>query len=110
MPKRPTDLFQGTLDMLLLKALLWGPRHGYEVMNWIHQVTQDGLRVEEGALYPALHRMEARGLVTSEWGISESGRQAKFYSLTGAGRRSLDEATSIWLRYVASVAQVIEAQ
>lgn len=110
MPKRPTDLFQGTLDMLLLKALLWGPRHGYEVMHWIHQVTGDGLHVEEGALYPALHRLEARGLVTSEWGVSDSGRQAKFYCLTGAGRRSLDEVTSIWLRYVAAVARIIEAQ
>jgi PadR family transcriptional regulator PadR len=109
MPKRPTDLFQGTLDMLLLKALIWGPRHGYEVMNWIHQVTDDSLRIEEGALYPALHRLAARGLVSSEWGVSESGRQAKFYRLTGAGRRSLEEATSIWLRYVKAVARVMEA-
>jgi PadR family transcriptional regulator, regulatory protein PadR len=109
MPKRASELFQGTLDMLLLKALLWGPRHGYEIMSWIREVSEDGLKIEEGALYPALHRLAARGSVESEWGVSEAGRQAKFYRLTGAGRAELDDATAIWLSYVASVARVLHA-
>ena len=110
MPKRPKELFQGTLDMLLLKALLWGPRHGYEIAAWIRSVTDDGLRIEEGALYPALHRLAARAWVEPEWGLSDSGRQAKFYRLTGSGRRELEDATAVWLRYVAAVGLVIQAQ
>jgi PadR family transcriptional regulator PadR len=109
MPKRNSELFQGTVDMLLLKALLWGPRHGYEIMSWIRDVTQEGLKIEEGALYPALHRLSARGFVEAEWGISDNGRQAKFYRLTGAGRAELDNATAVWLSYVASVARVLHA-
>jgi PadR family transcriptional regulator, regulatory protein PadR len=109
MPKRTSELFQGTLDMLLLKALLWGPRHGYEVMSWIREVSEDGLKIEEGALYPALHRLAARGFVEAQWGVSDAGRQAKFYRLTGAGRAELEDATAVWLHYVASVARVLHA-
>ncbi len=81
------DLLQGTLDVLILKALSWGPLHGYAVVRWIGQRTEDALRIEEGALYPALHRMEQRGWIEAEWGVSENNRRAKFYRLTDEGKR-----------------------
>jgi PadR family transcriptional regulator, regulatory protein PadR len=109
MGKRESDLFQGTLDMLTLKALIWEPRHGYEVMRWIRQVSGGHLQVEEGALYPSLHRIEARGWVESSWGLSENGRQAKFYQLTAAGRRQLDVETTTWRHYVDAVGKVLAA-
>src|SRR5258707_10299397 len=83
------DLVQGTLDMLVLKALARGTKHGYAVAEWIHESSNDVLHVEEGALYPALHRLELRGLLSAEWGSSENNRRAKFYSLTKAGRQGL---------------------
>src|SRR4051812_44904310 len=76
------DLLQGTLDVLILKTLSWGPRHGYAVARWLHDTSDDVLRVDEGALYPALHRLERRGLIESEWGLSENNRRAKYYQLT----------------------------
>jgi transcriptional regulator len=109
MGKRERELFQGTLDMMILKALIWGSRHGYEIMRWIRQVTAGDLQVEEGALYPALHRLDARGWVTSDWGVSDSGRQARYYALTAAGRQELDLEASTWRRYVTAVAKVMEA-
>ncbi len=109
MARRETDLVQGTLDMLILKALAGGARHGYGVMRWIREVTEDELRIKEGALYPALHRIEARGWVEAEWGLSEENRQAKFYTLTPEGRRQLREDTAVWTRYVALVAKVLAA-
>src|SRR5215813_10303670 len=84
------DLVQGTLDMLVLKALAGGARHGYAVAEWIHETSEDVLRVEEGALYPALHRLELKGLLKAEWGTSENNRRAKYYALTAAGRRELE--------------------
>ena len=92
------DLLQGTLDVLILKTLSWGPRHGYAVARWIHAVSEDVLRVEEGALYPALHRLERRGWIESEWGLSENNRRAKFYSLTPAGRAELEREAREWQR------------
>ena len=84
------DLIRGTLDMLVLKALSWGPCHGLDVLRWIEGTTRQHLQVEEGALYPALHRMERKGWLAAEWGISENNRRAKYYRLTPAGRRQLE--------------------
>ena len=102
------ELLQGTLDLLILKALTRGPLHGYGVAEWIHDSSQDVLSVEEGALYPALHRLELRGLLSSEWGNSENNRRAKFYSLTGAGRKHLAKETESWRRVSAAMARVLQ--
>ena len=109
MARRDTDLVQGTLDMLILKALTGESRHGYGLMRWIRQVSDDELQIKEGALYPALHRLEARGWVEGEWGLSEENRQAKFYTLKPEGRRQLREDTAVWTRYVSAVAKVLAA-
>jgi PadR family transcriptional regulator, regulatory protein PadR len=101
-------LLPGTLDMLILKALTAGPLHGYAITELIQQRSEDVLRVEEGALYPALHRLELRGLVRGEWGISENNRRAKYYRLTAAGRRHLAEESSTWARLAGAVARVME--
>ena len=103
------DLLQGTLDLLVLKALSWGPMHGYAVARWVQQVTGDVLRVEEGSLYPALHRLEARGWVEAEWGLSENNRRAKYYTLTPLGRRSLRAEASEWERFAEAVFRVVRA-
>lgn len=102
------DLLQGTLDLLILKTLMWGPRHGYAVALWIRDTTDDRLQIEEGALYTALHRLEKRGLVEAEWGLSENNRRAKYYQLTTAGRKQLRARTAIWTDYVAAVSKVLE--
>jgi transcriptional regulator len=101
------DLLQGTLDVLVLKTLSWGPRHGYAVARWIHETSGDELRVEDRALYVALHRLEARGLVESEWGLSDNNRKARFYQLTRAGRAQLRAETARWSRYAAAVSRVL---
>jgi transcriptional regulator len=103
------DLVQGTLDMLVLKALQWGPRHGYSVSRWIARTTGDVLRVEEGALYPALHRLHRKGLVESEWGVSENNRRARFYELTKKGQRALAKEAESWAAYADAVRSVLEA-
>jgi transcriptional regulator len=97
------DLLRGTLDVLVLKALTWGPRHGYAVARWIEDATTGTLQIEEGALYHALHRLEKRGALTSEWGVSETNRRAKYYTLTAAGRRTLTAQTDSWTRYAEAV-------
>jgi transcriptional regulator len=102
------DLLQGTLDLLILKALARGPMHGYAVAEWIHESSQDVLRVEEGALYPALHRLQLRGLLSAEWGTSENNRRAKYYSLTSAGKKQLTEETEYWRRMSDAVARVLQ--
>jgi PadR family transcriptional regulator PadR len=102
------DLVQGTLDMLILKALTRGTLHGYGIMEFIQATSDDVLRVEEGALYPALHRLELRGLLAAEWGVSENKRRAKYYSLTTAGRKYLVEETSGWERLSAAIARVMQ--
>ncbi len=103
------DLLQGTLDLMILKTLSWGPMHGYAVARWLQQVTDDVLRVEEGTLYPALHRLEEQGWVESEWGVSENNRRAKFYRLTGDGRQQLRAQLGDWSRLVTTVGKVIGA-
>jgi PadR family transcriptional regulator PadR len=103
------ELIQGTLEMLVLKALARGPLHGYAVAEWIQQTSQQLLRVEEGALYPALHRMELRGLLKATWGASENNRRAKFYQLTNEGEKRLKAESRRWARLSAAVAFVMQA-
>ena len=97
------DLLRGTLDVLVLKALTWGPRHGYAVARWIDDATAGTLQIEEGALYHGLHRLEKRGWVTAEWGLSEANRRAKYYTLTVDGRQLLVAQTATWTRYAEAV-------
>ena len=103
------ELIQGTLEMLVLKAVARGPLHGYGVAEWIEQTSQQVLRVEEGALYPALHRMELRGLLKAKWGSSENNRRAKFYELTAEGRKRLSAESQRWARLSSAVAFVMQA-
>ncbi len=103
------DLLQGTLDLLILKTLTWGPAHGYTVARWIQQLTGDVLQVGEGSLYPALHRLQERGWITSEWRRSENNRRARFYQLTPAGRRQLGAEQRTWARFVDAVGKVLQA-
>ena len=107
MPKAGTKLLHGTLDTLILKTLSYGARHGYAVARWIEQQTEDAIQVEEGSLYPALYRLEKKGLLKSEWGVSELERRAKFYSLTERGQAKLDFETDEWLRFSAAVTTVL---
>ena len=104
------DLLRGTLDLLILKTLSWGPMHGLAVLRWIEQATHDRLQIEEGALYPALHRMEQKGWLEAEWGITEKNRKAKFYRLSPAGRRQLSAQVSRWAQYTEVVGLVLGAQ
>jgi PadR family transcriptional regulator, regulatory protein PadR len=103
------NLLQGTLDLLVLKALISGPRHGYAVAGWVRDTTDGELNVEEGALYTALHRLEKRGLLRSEWGVSENNRRAKYYALTAAGRRQLVAEERAWTRYAEAIFKVVRA-
>lgn len=104
-----TELMHGTLDALILKTLSWGPRHGYAVARWIEELTDDALQIEEGSLYPALYRLERRGWIQAQWGISDSNRRAKFYELTVRGREQLRVQTSQWARFAAAVSKVLLA-
>lgn len=97
------ELLKGTLDILVLKALTWGPRHGYAVARWIGEATGETLDVEEGALYHALHRLERQGWVESEWGVSESNRRAKYYTITRVGRQQLAAKSASFTRYARAV-------
>src|SRR5262245_63806972 len=107
MPNDAIELLQGTLDLLILKTLSWGSTHGYAIARWIQQVTGDVLRVEEGSLYPALHRLERRGWISAEWGLSENNRRAKYYELTPRGRQQLRAATSTWSAFAGAVSSVL---
>jgi PadR family transcriptional regulator PadR len=102
------ELVQGTLDMLVLKTLTRGPQHGWGIAQFIQQVSDEVLRVEEGSLYPALHRMELDGLIASEWGLSENNRRAKFYKLTPAGRKRLTTEAESWGRLAGAIARVMQ--
>jgi len=102
------ELLQGTLDVLVLKTLSWGPRHGYAVSQWIRQTTDDALQVNEGALYTSLHRMEKRGWLKPTWGLSENNRKAKYYELTAAGRQQLRAKTAVWSTYAQAVFKVLQ--
>ena len=103
------DILRGTLDLLILRALSFGPAHGYAVARWIEQATNDALAVGEGTLYPALHRLEERGWINASWGSSENNRQAKFYSLTRRGRTQLRAETENWRRYAAAIFAALDA-
>jgi transcriptional regulator len=103
----PADLLQGTLDLLILKALSLEPMHGWGMSQRIQQVSRDVLQVNQGSLYPALHRLERRGLIASQWRPSENNRRAKYYSLTSAGRKQLAEETADWRRFAGAVEQVL---
>lgn len=102
------ELLQGTLDMLVLKALAQGSRHGYAIAEWISGTSDDILRVEEGALYPALHRLELKGLLEAEWGVSDNNRRARFYTLTRAGRKALTAESERWTRLSLAIARVMD--
>ncbi len=109
MPPESLEIVRGTLDLILLKTLSWEPMHGVGIVRWIEQVTQRQLLVEEGALYPALHRLEARGWLASEWGLADTGRRAKFYRLTPRGRRQLANEASRWTRYATAMSRILLA-
>jgi transcriptional regulator len=106
---KPADLLQGTLDLLVLKALLRGEKHGYEIAEWIHATSDEALVVEEGALYPALHRLESRGLLASSWDVSTNNRRAKYYRMTAAGHKRLKESTESWRRTSSAVNRILES-
>ena len=106
---KPADLLQGTLELLILRTLAGGEKHGYEIAEWIHIASAEALSVEEGALYPALHRLELRGLLTSAWDVSANNRRAKYYRLTASGRRRLRETTESWRRASSAINRVLGA-
>jgi len=101
------DRLHGTLDALVLKTLTWGPRHGYAIARWLEETTSNALQIEEGSLYPALYRMERKGWIEAEWGMSELGRKAKFYKLTPQGRRHLKAETAEWADFARAVSVVL---
>jgi transcriptional regulator len=109
MPRDPSlPVLQGTLDMLVLKALAGGPQHGYGITTWIRQRTEGELEVEDGALYQALHRLEHKGWIDAEWGTTENNRRARFYRLTARGRRELRTTEAVWRRYARAVFRIID--
>lgn len=110
MASQDLDLLRGTLDLMALKALSWGPMHGLGVLRWIEQASHTRLQITEGALYPALHRMEERGWLDAQWATTEKNREAKFYRLTPKGRRALTEQLTRWERYSETVGLVLAAK
>jgi transcriptional regulator len=102
-------ILQGTLDVMILKALSWGPMHGFAVAKWVRSTTDDVLQIDDGALYPALHRMEHRGLIDADWDLTENKRRAKYYRLTAKGRQELRVRVTSWDRYASAVSKVIHA-
>ena len=115
MPRRqgnpsPNDLLPGSLELLVLRTLKLGGRHGYGIRRWVEESTEGVLKVEEGSLYPALQRMERRGWIVSEWAVSEHGRRAKFYKMTQRGHQQLEEQTDRWRRFVAAVEGLLAAE
>lgn len=110
MDRTNIDLLQGTLGVLILKALSWGPKHGYGIARWIEETAGDQLPIEEGSLYPALHRLQARGLLTSNWTTSDTNRRVKAYTLTDEGRAQLKAEVSRWADFSASISRVLDAR
>lgn len=104
-----SDLFTGTLDILILKAVSWGPRHGYAIGRWIRETTSDDVTVQEGALYPALHRLERKGWLEERWGLTDTGRDAKYYTLTPAGRAHLRAESKRWAKFSSAISRAIDA-
>ena len=109
MTQERIDLPQGTLDLLILRTLLTGAQHGWAISERVQQVSSDVLRIQQGSLYPALHRLERRGWIRAKWGTSENNRRAKYYELTRAGQRQLEAETESWRKLTAAVAQVLES-
>lgn len=109
MTDNPLPILKGSLDVLILKSLSWGPMHGYGVSHWIRHVTDDALELQEGVLYPALHRLERKGWIESEWGLSGNNRRAKYYELTSIGRQQLRRELSTWGRFSEAVGKVVGA-
>ncbi|MEP7345831.1 MAG: PadR family transcriptional regulator [Gemmatimonadaceae bacterium] len=110
MPPSELEVVRGTLDLLILRTLSWGPMHGLAALRWIEQATGKRLQIEEGALYPSLHRMEAKGWLAADWGYTEQGRRAKFYRLSAAGRKQLVQQVSWWTRYSEAVNMLLAAE
>ena len=104
------DLVRGTLDLFVLKAISWGPMHGLAVLRWIEQGSNNSLQIEEGALYPALHRLEQKGWLESEWGYTEQARRARFYRLTPSGRKQLASQLARWTRYTDVATAILQAE
>lgn len=107
MARAQNDLLHGTLDTLILKALARGPLHGYAIARWLEEKTDDVLRIEDGSLYPALYRMQQRGWIDAEWGVSDGGRKAKFYRICPSGRRRLAASTHEWARFAGAVSRIL---
>ena len=107
-PESKLDLLQGTVDLLILRILQAGPLHGWGISERIQQISEDVLRVNQGSLYPALHRLEHQGWIKTEWGVSELGRRARFYKLTAAGRKQLEVETKTWARMAGAIGRVLE--
>src|SRR5262249_28672867 len=106
----PIDLLQGTLDLIVLKTLSWGPMHGFGIARWIQLTTRDALQVEEGSLYPALYRMENRGWIKATWALTQNGRRAKYYRLTAAGRRQLATESDAWDQLTSAIGSIMSAK
>jgi transcriptional regulator len=109
MPRDASDLLHGTLDVLMLKTLSWGPMHGYAIAEWIEQRGDGELVIVDAALYKALHRLEEAGAIAAEWGVSDNNRRAKYYSLTPRGRAQLRAEAATWRRYASAVGRILEA-
>jgi PadR family transcriptional regulator PadR len=109
MPDTSVPVLKGTLDVLVLKALSWQPMHGFGIASWLERSSEGALGIEDSALYQALQRLEARGLLEAEWRISENNRRARYYKLTSDGRRQLRAQTTSWLRYAGAVTQILQA-
>jgi transcriptional regulator len=108
MPDTSVAFLKGTLDLMILKTLSWGPAHGYGIARWIEQCTDDALAIEEGSLYPALHKLEERGWITAQWALTEHRRQAKIYRLTATGKKQLRAEQDQWARFAAALTRVLE--
>lgn len=106
-PSEPLPLLKGTLDLLILKSLSWGPMHGYGIAVWLEDRSRGTLGVDDSAIYQAMHRLEARRFVSAEWGVTENNRKARYYRLTPAGRRELDSETTTWQQYTATVTSIL---
>jgi len=109
MERTPIRLLRGTLDVMILKALSWGPLHGYAISRWIAATTEEAFAIQEGALYPALRRLEGRGLLESRWSETDTGREARFYRLTAAGRERLRSEVRVWTSYVEAMSRVLQS-
>jgi PadR family transcriptional regulator PadR len=107
MAAAPSDRLHGTIDALILRTLTWGPRHGYAIIRWLRESSDDAIEVEEGSLYPALYRLERRGWIAAEWGVSDQGRNARFYRLTPRGRRQLTTEIARFREFVAAVSPIL---